>query len=81
MNQPRRVNRKHFIIFNNNGVISSTTPKDWARGNQSLFENYDFTDSDNTPTVNVIEQFLIDNLGFHRMENDEMVICYAYSDL
>ncbi|MBN9285567.1 MULTISPECIES: hypothetical protein [unclassified Flavobacterium] len=81
MNQPRRINKKHFILFNNNGVISSTTPKDWARANQEHFNNYDFTNSKNTPTVNVIEKFLVENLNYHKMENNEMVICYAYYKL
>jgi len=34
----KRVNKKHFIIYNNGGVISATTPKDWARAHQELFK-------------------------------------------
>ncbi len=81
MNQPNRINKKHFILFNNNGIISATTPKDWARANQHFFPNYNFTNSDNTPTVNIIEQYLINNLAYHKVDNDEIVICYAYNNL
>jgi len=52
----KRSNKKHFIIFNNGGVISATTPKDWARAHQSFFPKKNFSDSDNTPTVDVIEK-------------------------
>lgn len=38
----KRLNKKHFIIFNNGGVISATTPKDWARAHQELFSGYNF---------------------------------------
>jgi hypothetical protein len=74
----KRTNKKHFIIFNNGGVISSTTPKDWARANQTAFPRKDFSDSDNTPTVDVIEEYLVSELHFGRLANDEVVICYDY---
>lgn len=74
----KRINKKHFIIFNNGGIISSTTPKDWARGNQQLFPHKSFSDSDNTPTVEEIESFLIQNLNFRKIINDDIVICYQY---
>ena len=79
MAKSERINKKHFIIFNNNGVISASTPKDWARANQILFPNYNFVN--HTPTINVIEKYLIDNLKFHKVENEEVVICYAYYSL
>ena len=79
MAKSERINKKHFIIFNNNGVISASTPKDWARANQILFPNYNFVNR--TPTINVIEKYLIDNLKFHKVENEEVVICYAYYSL
>jgi hypothetical protein len=81
MIQKIRINKKHFILFNNNGIISATTPKNWARANQELFEDYDFTNSENTPTVNIIEQYLTDNLDYHKIDNEEVVIFYAYKNL
>lgn len=77
----KRVNKKHFIIYNNGGVISATTPKDWARAHQKLFLDHNFNDSDNTPTVNEIEAYVINNFGFTKIENEEIVICYPFKNL
>jgi hypothetical protein len=76
----KRVYKKHFVLFNNGGVISATTPKDWARANQNLFDRYDFSDSDNTPIVDVIEREL-SNLGFNKINNNEVVIYYQYKSI
>jgi hypothetical protein len=76
-----RTNKKHFIIFNNGGVISATTPKDWARAHQAAFPNYTFEDSDSTPIVNIIESYLINNLGYRRVENDEIIIHYPFKEI
>lgn len=75
-----RINKKHFVLYNNGGVISATTPKDWARANQNLFSNYNFSDSKNTPTVAVIEKELL-RLGFNQVINNEIVIFYQYKNL
>jgi hypothetical protein len=77
----KRVYKKHFVLFNNNGVISATTPKDWARGHQSNFPDHDFFSSDTTPTVEVIEDFLTTKLKFNKIENNEIVICYQYTSI
>jgi len=77
---PRKY-KKHFIIFNNGGIISSTTPKDWARVHQNLFNGYDFSDSENTPNVDEIENYLVNNEGFTRIENDEVVIHYPFTKI
>jgi hypothetical protein len=76
-----RINKKHFVIFNNGGMISATTPKDWARAHQSHFPKKDFTTSKKTPTVNQIEDFLINKLNFRIIENAEIVICYEYQSI
>ena len=75
----KRINKKHFIIFNNGGIISATTPKDWARAHQSYFPNKDFSNSHSTPTVEEIENYLIQERAFTRLINDEIVVCYEYS--
>ena len=75
-----RKNKKHFVIYNNGGVISATTPKDWARANQSFFDGYDFLNSNNTPIVDVIERELI-RQGFRETRNDEIIIFYQYYNL
>jgi hypothetical protein len=75
-----RINKKHFVLFNNGGIISATTPKGWARANQTLFDGYDFSDSDNTPTVIEIETYLI-SIGWQIVTNEEIVILYPYSKI
>lgn len=75
-----RKNKKHFILFNNGGVISATTPKDWARANQELFTQYNFSDSKNTPTVAVIEIELLRH-GFSEVTNSEIIIFYKYNSI
>lgn len=77
----KRINKKHFIIFNNGGVISSTTPKNWARANQSFFPNKNFSDSDNTPTVEEIENYLTQQLNFKKLSDDQIVVCYDYKSI
>jgi hypothetical protein len=77
----KRKARKHFILYNNGGVLSATTPKDWARGHRDAFPNKSFNDSATTPIVDRIEDYLIRNLNYNRVENDEIVICYPFKDL
>lgn len=77
----KRINKKHFIIFNNGGVLSATTPKDWARAHQELFNKFDFSDGDNTPTVDTIETYLAKAQGYSKIENEEIVIHYPFKNL
>jgi hypothetical protein len=72
--------KKHFVLFNNGGIISSATPKDWARANQNIFDDFDFSNSNNTPAVDFIERKLI-QLGFSGINNNEVVIFYKYNSL
>ena len=81
MSNTNRINKKHFLILNNNGVISATTPKDWARANQTIFPKFTFIDSENTPRVEEIEKHLVTKFKYTKIENDEIVICYSYSTL
>jgi hypothetical protein len=77
----KRTYKKHFVIFNNGGVISATTPKDWARSHREFFKNKDFSDDKNAPTVDVIEKVLVKKLNFNKITNNEVVICYDYISL
>lgn len=79
-NSNSRTNKKHFILYNNGGLISATTPKNWARANQNYFPQYNFINSDNTPTVDAIELFLEQN-NFNKIENKEIVVMYNYLSL
>ena len=77
----KRINKKHYMIFNNGGVISVTTPKDWARGNQQCFPDYNFSDSESTPTIDIIEKYLLEKLRFYQVIDDNIVINYDYKAL
>jgi hypothetical protein len=77
----QRVNKKHFLLLNNGGLINATTPKNWARANQDKFPKYSFVDSDNTPRTKEIERYLEENLKFNRVENNEITILYPYTEL
>ncbi len=76
-----RINKKHFLLFNNSGVINATTPKNWARAHQDRFPDYSFVDAKNTPRTKEIEKYLEETLMFRRVENKEIVILYPYKDL
>lgn len=72
---------KHLIIFNNGGVVSATTPKDWARAHQDNFPNHAFDNAATTPTTNAIEAHMTNNLGYEEIGNDDIVILYRLRDL
>ncbi len=76
----KRKNKKHFVLYNNNGVISATTPKDWARGHRTDFPDHTFADAPNTPTDIQIENHL-NHLGFRQIKNSQLIISYHYLDL
>jgi hypothetical protein len=77
----KREYKKHFVLYNNGGIISATTPKDWARAHQELFNGFDFSNSENTPTVDEIENYLVVSENFSRIENNEIIILYPYLKL
>lgn len=72
------MNRKHFVIYLLNNEIITTTPKDWSRANENHFQDFNFMNGNNTPTTDVIESYLILNLGFTRVENDNAVVCFKF---
>lgn len=76
-----RDNRKHFIIYNNGGVISATTPKDWARAHRNYFTKFTFINAKTTPTVDKIESYLSNNMGFERIEDAKIVVYYIYIEI
>jgi hypothetical protein len=62
---------KHFIIYykNGTGTYIVTEPRPWARENQNLFPDFDFTNI--TPTTNRIIKWLIENRGFQKQIFEE----------
>ena len=72
----KSVNKKHFMLYNNGGIISENIPKDWAMTHQELFNGFNFSNADKTPAVDVTENYLVNFGGFTRIANDELVIHY-----
>ncbi len=72
--------KKHFVIVNNNGSLGATKPKDWARANQGLFTDFDFKEKNTTPTVAFIEKYLTE-LGFTKIEDQQVIIFYPYDQI
>ena len=71
------MNKKHFVIYyNENKILTETTPKNWARDNQVKFTNFDFSTNETTPTTEHINSYLINNQGFTRIEDEAKVICF-----
>lgn len=70
------MNRKHFVVFYDGEVLVETTPRNWARLNQVFFPNYTFENNDTTPVSEAVNTFLVTQLGFTRIENDEKVVCF-----
>jgi hypothetical protein len=63
--------KKHFMMYykKGTGTYITTEPRPWARENQNLFPNFNFID--NSPTTNLIENFLINEYNFIRVYDDE----------
>lgn len=74
------MNKRHFVVYFENNVAITKTSKDWARENQEHFPNYSFINSDNEPTSNAIDLYLVDKLGFTLVSDDEKFVCYKLMD-
>ena len=72
---------KHFMIFNNGGLVSATTPKDWARAHQNAFPNHTFADGNTTPTTDTIEAYLKNSLGYQEANGPGIVVLYRLGEL
>jgi hypothetical protein len=70
------MNRKHIVLFYDGDNLIETTPRNWARNNQSYFSNYTFENSDSTPVSEAVNIVLVNQLGFVRIENNVKVICF-----
>ena len=65
---------KHFMIYykKGTGTYIVTEPRPWARENQDYFPGYTFQ-SNNHPTTEIIEQWLIHNKNFHKVVETDTV--------
>jgi hypothetical protein len=61
---------KHFIIYyaKGTGTFIVTEPRPWARDNKNKFPHFDFIN--NHPTTIEVENYLIQNHGFQRVNTN-----------
>jgi hypothetical protein len=66
------MNKKHFVIYFENGNAITKTSREWAEENQDCFPNYVNT----TPTSNEIDRYLVDKLGYTLTSDKEKFVCF-----
>lgn len=68
------MNNKHYMIYykQGTGTYIVTAPRAWAWENQSHFRNHDFVNRH--PTVNEVEEYLIENFGFVKEVHDNELV-------
>jgi hypothetical protein len=70
-------NKKHFLLFYNEGKLTIEKPRKWAKKNKKIFSNFSFQDNnENHPTTNFIENVLISKFNFKCLSNEDIVVCY-----
>ena len=70
------MNKHHYVVYFENGVAITKTSKEWARDNQEHFQNY----NNIKPTSNEIDHYLVDNLGFSLIADDEKFVCFKLTN-
>jgi hypothetical protein len=68
------MNKKHYVIFFENGKAVTMTSKEWADNNKNCFKN-SFIGND-IPTSNEIDRFLVNERGFTLVADNEKFVCY-----
>jgi hypothetical protein len=66
------MNKKHFVIYFENGKAITKTSREWAEENQECFPNY----VNKTPTSNEIDRYLVDKLGYSLTSDEERFVCF-----
>jgi hypothetical protein len=66
---------KHFLIYylKGSGTFVVTEPRPWARENQHHFPDFTFG-SDNHPTTDFIESWLIENKKFKKVVDSPNIV-------
>ncbi|MDD2674213.1 MAG: hypothetical protein PHF81_04980 [Flavobacterium sp.] len=75
------MNKKHYVIYFDENENKAVTKKsiDWARDNQDYFKpKYNFIDK--LPTPNKIDHFLVDELGYTLVSDDEKFVCFKLTN-
>lgn len=72
------MNKKHYVIFFEDERAKTLLSKDWARNNQHCFPEYDFNSK--APTSNTIDHYLVENLGFTLISDNEKFVCFKLTN-
>jgi hypothetical protein len=73
------MNKKHFVIFWENGIVKSLRSKEWADQNRECFNKYSFIGND-IPTSNEIDRYLVTERGFTLVADSEKFVCFKLVD-
>lgn len=66
------MNKKHFVVYFENGEVKTMTSRDWAKENPNHFKVF----NKKNPTSNQIDHYLVENMGFTLIADDEKFICF-----
>jgi hypothetical protein len=72
------MNKKHYVIFWENGIVQTLRSKEWADQNRDCFKNT-FIGND-IPTSNDIDRFLVSERGFTLVSDNEKFVCFKLVD-
>jgi hypothetical protein len=70
------MSKKHFIVYFQNEKAITKTSKEWAEENKEYFPNY----ANNIPSLTEIDLYLVDNLGFSMVSDNEKYICFNFDE-
>ena len=72
------MNKKHYVIFWENGIVKTLRSKEWADQNRECFKT-SFIGND-IPTSNEIDRFLVSERGFTLIADSEKYVCFKLVD-
>jgi hypothetical protein len=69
------MSKKHYVVYFLSESAITKTSKEWAEENQECFPRYSFIGSDK-PTSDAIDKFLVSELGYSLIADDEKYVCF-----
>ncbi len=68
------MNKKHYVIYFENGIVKTFKSKEWAEENRECFK-HSFIGQD-VPTSNEIDRYLVSEKGFSLISDNEKFVCF-----
>lgn len=69
------MNKKHYVVYFENGKAITKTSKEWSEDNQECFPKFTFI-GENKPTSDAIDKYLVSENGFTLTSDNEKFVCY-----